>query len=97
LQVARGIQNKVLEAVAAGLPCVVTQAVAEGLPPEVAPACHTARDASEFASAICRLLARTPDERRALASGVDLTSLQWPSRLRPLMPLLESAAASQVR
>ena len=41
LQIARGIQNKVLEAVAAGLPCVVTPQVAEGLPREVVPACWT--------------------------------------------------------
>lgn len=34
LLVARGIQNKVLEAIAAGLPCVVTPQVADGLPPE---------------------------------------------------------------
>src|SRR6185295_9529665 len=32
---ARGVQNKVLEAAAAGLPSVVTRAVWDGLPPQV--------------------------------------------------------------
>jgi sugar transferase (PEP-CTERM/EpsH1 system associated) len=92
LQVARGVQNKVLEAVAAGLPCVVTQAVADGLPPEVAAACQVSGDAAQFAAAIGRLLALPPAQRRAMASGTDLTRLQWSVRLRPLVPLLESAA-----
>jgi sugar transferase (PEP-CTERM/EpsH1 system associated) len=38
LLTARGVQNKVLEAVAAGLPAVVTPAVWDGLPAEVLPA-----------------------------------------------------------
>ena len=33
LHVARGVQNKALEAIAAGLPIVITDAVAGGLPP----------------------------------------------------------------
>jgi sugar transferase (PEP-CTERM/EpsH1 system associated) len=92
LQVARGVQNKVLEAVAAGLPCVVTKEVAEGLPREVAPACLVSGDAAQFAAEICRLLDLPPARRRAMASGTDLTPLQWSVRLRPLVPLLESAA-----
>src|SRR6185295_6727113 len=39
LFLARGVQNKVLEAAAAGLPSVVTPAVRNGLPPEVSGAC----------------------------------------------------------
>jgi glycosyltransferase involved in cell wall biosynthesis len=39
LHVARGTQNKVLEAIAAGLPVVVTDVVGDGLPEEVLPAC----------------------------------------------------------
>jgi glycosyltransferase involved in cell wall biosynthesis len=94
LQVARGIQNKVLEAVAAGLPCVVTREVADGLPAEVAPACPVAGNAEEFASALLEMLRRTPAERRAAATGADLRSLQWSTRLEPLVPLLAAAAGS---
>ena len=94
LHVARGVQNKVLEAIAAGLPCVVTPAVAEGLPREVMPACGVSEDARQFASALCDFLAHAPAERRARASLADLRSLHWSARLRPLMPILEAAARS---
>ncbi len=97
LHIARGIQNKVLEAVAAGLPCVVTPAVAEGLPGEVMPACCIGADARQFAEALIKILARTPGERRAHASRADLASLHWSVRLRPLMPLLEAASRSTRR
>ena len=97
LHVARGVQNKVLEAIAAGLPCVVTPEVAEGLPLEVVPACCIGEDHQQFASAVCDLLARTPGERRARALRADLTSLHWAERLRPLMPLLKAASRSTRR
>jgi glycosyltransferase involved in cell wall biosynthesis len=98
LHIARGVQNKVLEAVAAGLPCVVTPAVAEGLPPEVRPACLVGRDAHGFATAVSDLLDRSPTQRRAMVSSADLTSLLWSARLAPLMGLLEDACgASSVR
>src|SRR5262249_5585341 len=44
LLTARGVQNKVLEAVAAGLPTVVTPVVLDGVPPEVRPGCVMAND-----------------------------------------------------
>ena len=93
LRVARGVQNKVLEAVASGLPCVVTQQVAAGLPRELSPACRIGATAEEFASSLIALLNRTPSERRAEAVAADLQPLQWSARLQPLMPLLATAAA----
>jgi hypothetical protein len=95
LHVARGIQNKVLEAIAAGLPCVVTPAVADGLPGEVVPACRVGASASEFAGALIELLALTADERRRLASCADMSPLSWSARLRPLLPLLTAAARTR--
>jgi glycosyltransferase involved in cell wall biosynthesis len=92
LQIARGVQNKVLEAVAAGLPCVVTRQVAEGLPLEVRPACPVGEGASEFATALINLLSQLPDERLRLVATADLGALTWPNRLRPLGPLLKRAA-----
>jgi sugar transferase (PEP-CTERM/EpsH1 system associated) len=96
LQTARGVQNKVLEAVAAGLPCVVTPAVHDGLPPEALPACQVTAGAEAFAAAITSLLARRPDDRRRLAT-VDLEPLSWQRRLSPLLPLLREAAACAPR
>src|SRR5204862_3411890 len=51
LFMARGIQNKVVEAIAAGLPCVVTSAVEGGLPNEVKCACVVQDKAAGFADA----------------------------------------------
>jgi sugar transferase (PEP-CTERM/EpsH1 system associated) len=91
LHTARGVQNKVLEAVAAGLPCVVTSAVREGLPTEVLPACTTADEDQDFAEAIVAVLRQVPSERRAQAA-VDLSPLTWERRLDALVPLLTDAA-----
>jgi polysaccharide biosynthesis protein PslH len=91
LHTARGIQNKVLEAVAAGLPSVVTPVVAEGLPPEILPACDVAGDAASFSDALIRKLALSPTERRAAAARADLGALSWSSRLAPLVGLLRAA------
>jgi glycosyltransferase involved in cell wall biosynthesis len=92
LSTARGIQNKVLEAIASGLPTVVTPAVMDGLPSEVSPACRVAATPEAFASAIVDLLNRTPAARRAVAARADLSALGWSERLAPLDDILEEAA-----
>jgi sugar transferase (PEP-CTERM/EpsH1 system associated) len=90
---ARGLQNKVLEAAAAGLPSVITSAVWAGLPQEGLAACRLADDADAFARAVIDLLQRSPAERRALAGSGGLAALGWQSSLAPLCDLIESAAA----
>lgn len=92
LRIARGVQNKVLEAAAAGLPVVITPAVAEGLPPNVLPACSIAETARTFADALVLELGRSPDERRRRAASADLGSLSWEMRLAPFRQLLQEAA-----
>jgi sugar transferase (PEP-CTERM/EpsH1 system associated) len=92
LHVARGVQNKALEAVAAGLPIVVTEAVASGLPPEVAPASLVANTAERFAGHVLDLLRRSAADRRALAAGANLAGLTWSRTLAPLWPILERVA-----
>lgn len=92
MSIARGVQNKVVEAVAAGLPCVVSPAVYEGVPQEVAPACIARTTPSDFADAIVDLLARSPAERRTIAARGDLARLDWSHRMAPLGPILERAA-----
>jgi glycosyltransferase involved in cell wall biosynthesis len=93
LLTARGIQNKVLEAVAAGLPTVVTPVVRDGLPGEIAPACVTAEGATAFAEAIVRLLELSPADRRAMAERADVASLSWERRLAPVRAILSEAAS----
>jgi sugar transferase (PEP-CTERM/EpsH1 system associated) len=94
LHTARGIQNKVLEAVAAGLPVVVTPVVAEGLPSQILPGCQVADDATSFADAIVTKLALSPAERRSAAARADLRPLAWPARLGPLIDLLQAASGA---
>ncbi len=88
LQIARGVQNKVLEAVAAGLPCVVTPVVAKGLPPEVMPGCEVASAPEGYADAVVALLDRDPQARRARASAADLSALTWERQLHPAVGVL---------
>ncbi|MFA5911164.1 MAG: TIGR03087 family PEP-CTERM/XrtA system glycosyltransferase [Vicinamibacterales bacterium] len=92
---ARGVQNKVLEAVAAGLPVVVTPAVWDGLPPDVIPACRLAADPETFARAVVSVLLMSPADRRGIAARARLSGLSWPLRLAPLMDLVERAAGSR--
>ena len=97
LLVARGVQNKVLEALGAGLPTVVTPAVHEGLPAEVLPGCTIAESASGFAEAVIALLGEPPADRRALAARADLAGLGWDERLGPLVQILADAARGRQR
>jgi len=95
LAVSRGIQNKVLEALAAGLPCVVTPSVAAGLPPSVLPACTIASTPTDFANSLTDLLNAAPPERYRRANQASLDALTWDSQLTPMVDLLRSATRSQ--
>jgi len=92
LHLSRGIQNKVLEAVAAGVPAVITSAVAAGLPAEIHNAVWVADDPGAFAEAIVQGLEFPPSARRARAMTADLEALSWERRLAPLIEILTAAA-----
>jgi len=96
LMTARGIQNKVLEAIASGLPTVVTPPVSSGLPMEAAAACRVAAEPGPFATAILDLLSLAPADRRAVATRANLSALNWPERLAPLVDMVEEAGAPRV-
>jgi sugar transferase (PEP-CTERM/EpsH1 system associated) len=91
LALARGVQNKALEAIAAGLPVVVTPVVYEGLPAEAQAACAIAVAPEGFAGAIVALLAKRGEERRAMAGAARLEALGWADRLAPVAEILEAA------
>ena len=95
LLTARGVQNKVLEAVGAGLPTVVSPQVFEGLPAGARPACRVGVSAEIFAAEILSLLAMSPSERRQVAASADLSELSWESQLRPLHRLLTDSGRRQ--
>jgi sugar transferase (PEP-CTERM/EpsH1 system associated) len=96
LLTARGIQNKVLEAVASGLPTVVTPIVADGLPDLVMPACRVAAAPKDFADAVLTFLEWTPERRRDLALSVDFGLMSWDRTLAPVFDLLEAAAKTAI-
>jgi sugar transferase (PEP-CTERM/EpsH1 system associated) len=93
LQTARGLQNKVLEALAAGLPAVVTPQVMEGLPAVARGGCALASSPEQFSATVIALLERSPAERRALAGVAKLEELSWDRQLAPVYDLLERSAA----
>jgi len=91
IRVSRGVQNKVLEALAAGLPVVVTSAVREGLPAGSERGCLTADDAVDFSRSVVQLLNQPAAARRALAGSSQVESLAWPGQLEGLQGILEKA------
>jgi glycosyltransferase involved in cell wall biosynthesis len=95
LQVARGVQNKALEAIAAGLPIVITPEVAAGLPLAATPAAMIAQSPEVFAQDVLELLSMAPEARRARASAADLSALEWTKTLAPMASLFEDAARSR--
>lgn len=97
LHVARGVQNKALEAIAAGLPIVITDAVAGGLPPQAMPASRIANTAGDFAEHVVSLLGLDPAARRGIAESSDLGELTWARTLTPLVSILERAASAEPR
>jgi sugar transferase (PEP-CTERM/EpsH1 system associated) len=97
LLVARGLQNKVLEALAAGLPAVVTTGVMKGLPATVLPGCLVADSPQSFADAVVDLLAKSGAERRAFAARARLDLMTWAQQLAPLSGVLSEAAGQSVR
>jgi sugar transferase (PEP-CTERM/EpsH1 system associated) len=97
LHLARGVQNKVLEALSAGLPCVVTPPVLDGLPQGVRAGCRLASDADSFAAQLVTLLNQTPLSRRTLAHTADVSSLDWAEQLRPFLGLVHDCSPSAVK
>lgn len=95
LHVALGLQNKVMEALAAGLPAVITPSVQQGLPAPVRRGCIEASTSAEFAEAVLTLLNRSPAERRELATRANIGQFTWESALQPLEDTLREAAWQQ--
>jgi sugar transferase (PEP-CTERM/EpsH1 system associated) len=92
LHLARGTQNKVLEALAAGLPVVVTPAVRAGLPSGVELGCLDANEPGRFAEAVLRLLGQPSGARRAMAGTADVGPLNWVAQLASVEKILRSPA-----
>ena len=94
LRVARGIQNKVLEALAMGLPTVGTTSATQGVEGSPGHDFLVADEAADFADQVIALL-QDPERARALGrAGRDFVerTYDWEACLSPLDEILDGAA-----
>ncbi len=96
LKLARGIQNKVLEAMATGLPVVLTSQSAEGIDAEPGTHLIIADSVDEWIQAISRLNNEASYRQSVATAARQLVVDQysWPARLRKLTDLLEPEVAT---
>lgn len=95
LRIARGIQNKVLEAMAMARPVIASGAAAEGIVAQSGAHFMVARDDTAMIDAICALAV---DRGRAAAIGAAarahmLKHYQWDAQLAPLLAWLDQPPA----
>jgi sugar transferase (PEP-CTERM/EpsH1 system associated) len=88
LQIARGIQNKVLEAMAMGKPVVATPAALEGLDLKIGDEVLAASNAQQFANAIAKLFSGEMAELGARARRRIVADYGWGAALHVLDELL---------
>lgn len=96
LRIARGVQNKVLQAMAMGLPVVASTLAARGLSARPGEHLHVEEDPASFAARVVRLL-QTPDDRAELGRrgrGFIEAYHSWEAALTPLDSLVAQAAAA---
>lgn len=95
MRIARGIQNKVLEAMAMGRPVVVTEGALEGI--EAEPNVHLLRadDPHAFAAACLRLAGPEGAVFGTAARERVIARYNWSVRLKPLVALLSDRGANR--
>ena len=97
LRVARGVQNKVYEAMAMARPVVVSTAVAQGIHAAALTEFDVAAEASEFARKVLALMApEAGDEMGRRARQRALNDYDWDAQLARFGELLESAPAARL-
>jgi len=88
LRIARGVQNKILEAMAMGRPVVASSACAKSLSAIPGREVLVAGDASEFASRVLEVLAVEPSNIGKAARARVLSDYQWDRNLSAVNALL---------
>jgi glycosyltransferase involved in cell wall biosynthesis len=96
MRIARGIQNKVLEAMSLGKPVVLTSGALEGIEAEPGKDVILADSAETFAAACCRLA--TTSDGAAIGAAARIRILRdydWSARLQRFDDLLRPATAGR--
>ncbi len=95
LRIARGLQNKVLEAMAMARPIVATTAALEGIPMSEGVPVLEVSDAEEFARGVLQWLSSSPSANEALSSRRLVQQVfSWESNLARLDEALRSPLTS---
>jgi polysaccharide biosynthesis protein PslH len=96
LAIARGTQNKILEAMAMGVPVVASRIAAGGVDAVGGEHLLTATTAPEFRDAILRVLADPAERRRLAAAGRVrvLSHHSWPASMHRLDAIIERCVGS---
>ena len=90
LRIAKGIQNKVLEAMAMGTPVVATSAANQGINAQDRQEIMIADDPQKFADAVVELL-RTRDLREEIAKNAEALvrkNFEWDTNLKNLIDII---------
>ena len=95
LRIARGIQNKVLEAMAMAKPTVLTPQALEGIAAQPGESVLLAKDAAEFVQHICDVLAGHYPGMGELARMHVLEHYSWAKHLGVMEQLLKSGATPE--
>jgi glycosyltransferase involved in cell wall biosynthesis len=97
LRVARGVQNKVFEAMAMGRPVVVSSAVAQGIDAAPLSEFDVAGDAREFAHKVVALLnAAAGEEMGRRARRRVINDFNWDAQLARFAELLEAGPGTRL-
>ncbi len=98
LNIARGTQNKILEAMAAGVPTVVSRIAAGGVDAVAGEHLLVADTPAEYAHAIQRILEDTVERQRLATAGRErmLSHHAWASSMRRLDRIIERCLAQCV-
>jgi sugar transferase (PEP-CTERM/EpsH1 system associated) len=98
LRVARGIQNKVLEAMAMARPVVATSCAAEGLSATPGTELAVADEPPAFAAAVIEAMTPGPAAARGMAARARVVAdYDWSANLAPFARLIEEGGAAHAR